>query len=797
MPRKMKHIATIFLLYTFTIIYGVAQTGKIEGRVYDKSNNDPLPFANIIIDGTNIGSVSDLDGNFLFTGVEPGFVKLRASYVGYKPAISDEIQVTNAKTMYIEIPMEPSGQEIEEVVVRASPFRKSEESPVSLQRIGLSDIETNPGSNRDISRVIQSFPGVAFIPTFRNDIIIRGGGPSENVFYLDDVEIPIINHFATQGASGGPVGIINADLLSSVNFYTGAFPANRMNTLSSVIDLNQIEGNKEKPKFRFSVGASEMSFTMDGPAGDKSSYLFSVRRSYLQFLFSVLELPFLPTFTDYQFKWKTRFNDKNELSIISIGAYDQFRLNTGLENPDEEQEFILTSLPVNNQWNYAIGAVYKHYRENSSQTIVVSRNMLDNSAYKFPDNNESLAKSFDYASQEIENKFRFENTTRVGGFKLNFTANLDYLKYNNQTSQQALINDQLELIEYASDLDVWRWGLSFQASRAFIDDRLILSAGIRADANNYAASMQNLLQQLSPRVSARFIMLPKVSLNMSLGRYYRMPAYTSMGYMENDEYVNKQNNIRYIESNHAIFGIEYIPRDDMVFTLEGFYKGYDHYPISVKDSVPLSTKGAADFGVIGNEEITSDGEGRAYGFELMNRIKTGNWLNFIFSYTYVRSEFIGNNEEWAPSSWDSRHIISSTATVNFGKNWSAGAKWRFSGGLPYSPYDLEYSSIKDAWDINGGPYTDYSQVNSIRFSSFNQLDIRVDKRYFFPKWSLMLYLDIQNLFNQKAEQRPYVVREKDANGDYILVDNDTKYVLKTIDSTTGTVLPTIGVMVEF
>jgi outer membrane receptor for ferrienterochelin and colicin len=284
---------------------------------------------------------------------------------------------------------------------------------------------------------------------------------------------------------------------------------------------------------------------------------------------------------------------------------------------------------------------------------------------------------------------------------------------------------------------------------------------------------------------------------MSLGRYFRMPAYTSLGYKENGDFVNRQNDIRYIQSDHAILGIEYIPRDDMIFTLEGFYKGYDYYPVSVKDSVPLATKGAADFGVIGNEEITSDGEGRAYGFEVMNRIKTGNWLNFILSYTFVRSEFIGNNGEWAPSSWDSRHIISTTATVNFGKNWSAGAKWRYSGGLPYTPYDLEYSSIKDAWDINGGPYSDYSEVNTLRFSSFNQLDIRIDKRFFFPKWSLMLYLDIQNLFNQKAEQRPYVVREKDANGEYILVNDGANYVLRTIDSTTGTVLPTFGIMVEF
>lgn len=793
MMLKIQIIAALILMANITM----AQNGSLQGKIMDKNTNEPLPFANIVIEGTNIGSVSDFDGNFLFTGLQPGFVKLQASFIGYKPALSADIQVTNAKVAYIEIFLEPTDTQLDEIEVKVSPFKKTSEAPVSLQRIGLAEIETNPGANRDISIVIQSFPGVATIPTFRNDIVVRGGGPSENVFYLDDIEIPTINHFSTQGASGGAVGIINADLLREVNFYTGSFPSNHSNALSSVFELTQIEGNKEKPKFRFSVGASEMSLTADGPAGEKSSYVMSVRRSYLQFLFDALGLPFLPTFTDYQFKWKTRFNSKNELSIVSIGALDEFALNKGIENPDEQQEYILSYLPTNEQWNYTIGAVYKHFTDHGFHTFVLSRNMLNNVAYKFPENDESLAKTFDYKSQEIENKIRYENTWIKGNFRVNFSLNTEYVKYNNNTFQQIYANNDLQDVIYQTDMELVRYGGSVQLSKLFFSDKLSLSFGMRTDANSFSKSMQNLADQLSPRFSASYAISPKLSINASLGRYFKLPPYPALGFKNlNGELVNRTNEIKYIGSDHLIGGVEYSPNENTIFTVEVFNKQYFNYPVSVADSISLATKGN-DFGVVGNEEIVSSGEGHAYGFEILNRTRVGKMLNLIVAYTYLRSEFKDKNGQYIPTSWDNQHILTLTSTMNFKNNWSGGLKWRFAGGLPYTPYNFELSSLKEAWDTKGQAFLDMNRINSERLGNFHQLDVRVDKKFFFNKWSLMLYLDIQNLYNFKSKQPDYVVREKDANGDYLLTDGGTRYVLKTIPSESGTVLPTIGVMIEF
>ncbi|MCX7768940.1 MAG: TonB-dependent receptor, partial [Flavobacteriales bacterium] len=213
-----------------------AQSGVVFGRVVEAGTLKPVPFANVVVQGTTKGVSTDMEGRFELKGLAPGFTNLVVSCLGYKTTTYRDILVTNAKPATVEIILEPTAREIQAVTVESAPFNKTEESPVSLRTVGIAEIERNPGGNRDISQVIKSLPGVASIPTFRNDIIIRGGAPNENRFYLDGVEVPLINHFQTQGASGGPVGIINVNLIREVNFLSGAFPAARGNALSSVLE---------------------------------------------------------------------------------------------------------------------------------------------------------------------------------------------------------------------------------------------------------------------------------------------------------------------------------------------------------------------------------------------------------------------------------------------------------------------------------------------------------------------------------------------------------------------------------
>ncbi len=423
------------------LLSATAQKGIIKGRVYNEISNEPIPFANVAIQNSANGAVTDIDGNYQIINLEPGLYNVQTSYVGFEPKTIFEVEVLAQQPTNLNIGLAENSTKLETVEITTDVFERNIESPVSLQQIGTNEIQRNPGGNRDISRALQVLPGVSSSLSFRNDIIIRGGAPNENRFYLDGVEVPNINHFATQGSSGGPVGIINVNFIKSVDFYSGAFPANRGNALSSVLEFTQKEGNTDRLRTNFTLGASDIGITFDGPIGEKTSYIFSARRSYLQFLFGVIGLPFLPTYNDSQLKVKHRFNQKNELTIIGLGAYDTFELNeSAVEDADNEEdrqraEYILGNIPVNNQWNYTIGANYKHFSKNGFQNVVVSRNELNNEAVKYEGNDDSDPNNLilNYNSAEIENKFRFEHTQRTEFWKLNGGINVEDVTYTNST----------------------------------------------------------------------------------------------------------------------------------------------------------------------------------------------------------------------------------------------------------------------------------------------------------------------------------------------------------------------------
>jgi len=786
------------LLFLLIGIGLFAQDGQVKGKITDASNNEPVPFANVLVVGTQIGSSTDFDGNFIITGLESGYIKLQISFVGYKTKFSPDILISNNNAPFIEVTLEPAEELLTEVVVQVDYFEKKAEAPISMQSIGLKEIESNPGSNRDISRVIQSFPGVGSTPAFRNDVIIRGGGPSENRFFLDGIEIPVLNHFSTQGASGGPVGIINADFIQSVDYYSGSFPAGKYNALSGVFDFKQKNGSLDKTNVQATLGASETALTLDGPLklGTDGSYIFSVRRSYLQFLFSAIGLPFLPTYNDYQFKVKTNINKRDQLTILSLGSLDHMVINEGIENPDASQEYIAAQIPVNNQWSYTIGAVYKHFIEHGFHTFVASRNMLSNEFYKHPDNDESKPKILNYNSTEAENKFRYELYLQQKDIKYNFSANAEYAKYFNNTEQQIYRNDELTNFAYETRFNMFKYGASAQASKTVLDNKLTLSLGARIDGNNYNNQMANAFNQFSPRFSLSYALTSSTMLNLGTGRYFQLPAYTSLGYRDNSGSLVNEDVARYIGANHYNLGVEHRVSKAVVFSVEAFFKDYFQYPLDLVTGASLANQGADYSSVAGAAPLTFVGTGEAYGFEILNRVNHKGFT-LLASYTFVRSSFTDINDKLIPSSWDSKHLLTLTGSQELKKNWRVGFKWRYVGGLPYTPYDLATSANIQAWNALGQPYNDFSQLNAERFEAFHQLDLRIDKNFFYKKWSLMLYLDIQNAYNFKNTGKDYIVREKNADGTFKTVNNDTEYVLSSILNESGTLLPTVGIMIKF
>ena len=792
----MKRLLSLLLFCNITISFLLAQpVHQVKGTVIDKSSRQPLEFINVMIVGLNKGGVTNAEGKFSIGQVPPGIYRLQASAIGYKTVTTPEY-ILSTRDLHIQIEMEENQTELEGVTVTASPFRRDIESPVSLRIIGLQEIEKSPGANRDISRIVQSYPGVAFSPIgYRNDLIVRGGSPSENRFYLDGVEIPNINHFSTQGASGGPVGILNADLIREVNFYTGAFPTDKGNALSSVLDFKLRDGDMERNSLKATLGASEVSLASNGHLGKKTSYLVSVRQSYLQFLFDMLGLPFLPTFTDAQFKLKTRFDARNELTVLGLGGIDKMKLNTKAD--DEDNEYILSYLPKIQQETFTLGAVYRHYAGAHVQSVVASHSYLNNRNTKYQQNDESDPDHLmlRLRSTEQNTQLRLENSSSFRNWKVTVGTSLDYSQYSNTTFQK-IYTDRAQTFDYHTYLGIMRWGLFGTVNYTSIDERFTASLGLRADANNYSAAMKNLSDQLSPRLSLSYQLTEHWSLSGNAGLYYQLPPYTALGFKNNNGLYANKYALRYMQVSQGSVGLNWRKGDTFEVSVEGFYKDYDKIPLSVADGIPLTCKGN-DYGVIGNELLTSTAQGRSYGAELLLKWLIAKKLNLASSFTLFKSEYRTDKEsEYIASAWDNRFIFNLRGTYNLPRHWSVGMKVSCIGGAPYTPYDADKSSLVTAWNAQGKPYYDYTRYNEERLPAFTQVDIRIDKTFYLKRCMLGFYIDLQNIAGSKLKQADVLMSTGVIKNPDVPIA-EQRYVMKSLKQESGTLLPTLGITFEY
>ena len=765
----------------------------LRGTVVDNATNEPIPGAVVRIDGRTATGLSDFEGKFRIENLAPGLVNVRIEAIGYQAYTAFEIQLTRAKAAELPVRLKESTTQLEEVEITAqSQFQRVDQSPVSVQSIGINEIRRNPGANQDISKVIQSLPGVASGgAAFRNDLIIRGGGPNENIFFLDGIEIPAINHFATQGASGGPVGMINVNFIRDVDFYTSAFPVQRGGSLSSVMELNLRDGSEEKVNGIFQVGASEVGLTLDGPLSKKTTYLASVRRSYLQYLFGVIGLPFLPTYNDYQVKIKHKFNRKNQITFLSLGAYDVSELNLE-RNETEDQRYILNYLPSYNQWNYSIGAKYTHFGRFGATNVVLSRFMLNNESEKYFDNDRNGELLLNYGSQEIANKLRVEQPWKAKNWEGLVGFGAEQLKYNTSTFDKRFPGGFV--LDYDTEDVYYRGSLFANAVGTFAEGRMKLSLGLRTDVLNFNESTRNPLDQLSPRIALSYNINADWTVDANVGRYFQLPPFTALGYVGAD---GSNDTLRFIQADHYVVGsTKFLPWNAKA-SVEGFYKAYRYYPLLLRDSISLATLGG-DFGVIGNQLATPTSTGRAYGAEFTYQQKLFKGWFGIAAITLVRSEFADFFGDYVPSSWDNRMIATFTFGKKFGKNWEFGGQYQHLGGAPYTPFDLERSANIKNWNVFGRGLPDFSRLNYERFGEFDRLNIRVDKKWFFKKWNLDLYMDVQNALAYKLEGPAFIDVVRDAEGNPIRdPNNSTQYLTKFLDNTQGIVQPGIGIIVDF
>ncbi|HEX8326898.1 MAG TPA: TonB-dependent receptor [Hymenobacter sp.] len=807
----------LFLLVAFAS--HAQNVSTVAGTVRDRATQEVLPGVSITLEGTEFGTATDAEGRYRLTGVPAGAYNLRATFVGYDPLLRSNIALSSGNVNTLNLELNTVPQALGEVTVTASRAIRvaTPETPLSVQRLTTEEIKSNPGGNFDISRVVQSLPGVGGggsggTAGFRNDIIIRGGAPNENVYYLDGIEVPVINHFPTQGSAGGPAGILNVSFIEDVTLSSSAFNARYDNALSSVLQFRQRDGNSERIQGNLRTSGTEVAATLEGPLTSNTTFLASARRSYLQVLFKLIDLPIRPDFYDFQFKTTTRISPKTTLTTLGLGAIDHFEVVPPKES-SPSKEYILRSNPTIDQWNYTVGLNLRRLVDNGFVNVALSRTQQasDANAFEYGFEGQEAYRKLGARTGETENKLRADVNKRVGRWQYSYGLVGQLQHYDNNLVQRlrSEVRDTATgqlvspgvTVRFQTDLDFVRYGAFAQATRTYgAENRLTVSAGIRADGTSAFTEGYRLDRTLSPRASLSYALLPTLNLNASLGRYFKIPPSTILGFTnEAGRRVNA--NGRYIRSDHAVAGLEWLPGKATRFTLEGFYKKYANYPVSVRDGISLANLGG-DFNAIGNEAVTSTGKGRAYGAEAFFQQKLSGKLFAIVSATGFRSEFTGLDGIYKPSAWDTRFLGSALLGYQLGRGWELGAKYRVGGGGPYTPYDEEAS--RASYQAVGTGILNYRQLNTRRLAGFQQLDLRLDKKISLRRLSFDFYVDVQNALLTKPVSVPTYTFERTAdNAGYTTTDgqplrpdgrNANPILLADDDAL---VVPTIGFIVEF
>jgi hypothetical protein len=789
-----------------TAVY--AQHFKVSGTVKDRITKELIIGATVRIPNSTYTSITNSEGKFFFSGDKTKKALIVVSALNYK-AKATEISASAPEEINLDIELDQKETLLQEVRVEGANFHRPIESPISIKNLSSSEIERMPGGLRDVSRVLQAFPGLAVAPAYRNDLLVRGGGSYENKFYLDGIPIPCINHFTTQGSSGGIYGIINPNYLKDVDFYSGALPNNKGNALSSIIELKLKEGSPEKNKLGVVLGPTDLSLISDGPLANKVTYLASVRLSSWHTTAKTLGLIVSPEYYDYLLKLTYKIAPKSELSFVSIGTKDYAEPNLdasrGLFLNQNDADMIASSkaylrqININNQNTYTAGLTFKQYIGKSIISTSISGYHLYNALTNFTDqaNPSEGNKSLDYSSTEFQNSLRIKyvyQSARGTNIEAGLTIENSGIQLNNFNlyPNGALI----DTIHYTTDFTMSQYSAFVQVSPSI--KKLNLSFGLRTDINNFNTFVSKFYHQLSPQLSASYPLTAKVHLNLTMGLYHQAPLTTLLSFKNNEGQFTNLDSLKYMQCFHKVIGLDYQTDKNLKIAVEFFHKTYSNIPYLTDQRVVLPN--AISFvsqQSVGLSQANSSGSGRSYGLEVLLHQKLWKSYYGILAYTLMKSEYSDNQGVYRPSGWDNRHTVSITGGKLFSKQWEIGAKLRFSSGSPYTPIDYTISATKAVFDLNPLGVLDVSNLNNARFPIYHALDIRVEKRYSYKRIAISVFFDAQNVYNTAPQMPPFLSQLVDGQGKALTSPEDpTKYLVrKTSFKAPFNVLPTCGLVV--
>ena len=759
----MKNIYFItIVIFCTTNLLAQELSSYIYGRVFDFTTKQPIPFANIIVPGTNFGAATNENGYFKIENLPVNTYQVRASVIGYNQLTKTDVVIQSGKPAEVNFELVPQAIELGDVTVTSDYFRKDPLEVNSIRNFSYEEIRRSPGGFEDVIRALSILPGVAQADAGRNDLIVRGGAPSENLYLIDGIEVPNINHFGTQGATGGPLSYVNLDFVRETSFSTGGFSALYGYKLSSVLDIKLRDGREDRFGGKATISASQFGLNIEGPITEKSNFIFSARRSYLDFIFKAANFSFVPEYYDILLKADFNPHTKDAFSFLFISAFD----NVKFFNNDADQRFDNSRILGTDQVQYVAGFTYRHLFTNGFFNISLSRNYVD---YNSRQRDSLLNPIFINKSKEEENSlradlvFKLSKTSEInlGGTAKLIEADYDIFFPNFVTT----FGDTLPITSLNTRNNYTKFGI-YTNYNSLLFNRLTANLGVRSDI----FTALNKKVYFSPRFSLSYALTDLTNINFSTGIYYQSPSYIWLEAFESNR------DLKMIKVNQFVLGFDQRISADALLKVEAFYKDYNNYPTStIRPYLVLANTGAGfagsddNFSSFGLEPLVDAGFGKARGVELSVQKKLSDIPYYgIFSFTYSKSDYTSLDGIERTGSYDQNWIINLSGGYKFNEFWEVSSKFRFASGKPYTPFLFDGSQLT----------IDY---NSRRLKSSHSLDIRVDKRWYFSGWTLITYVDMQNIYNQKNQSGIRWDRRE----------------IRTDESSSIGILPSIGISAEF
>jgi hypothetical protein len=714
-----------------------------------------VPDAAVCVQTTGQCAVADAAGAFRVVDLRTGRYQLEVVPPSGVPTVTDPVDVRAGLTSTVQVTLPDSGGLQQTVTVTASAFVPPEEIKNSAFLVQRAEILTSAGALQDVSRYVQSLPGVAIgTNDFRNDIIVRGGSPLENLFVVDNVEIPNINTFANFASAGGTVSILDTALIQDVTFLTGGYPAPYSNRVSSVLQIAQREGSREAFQGRATVGFAGAGGIAEGPLGGegKGSWVASVRRSFLDLVTDDVGFGGVPVLYTVNAKAVYDLTPNDRLWVVNFSGIDRIRLGLSEDSDlaDEVANFDIryrgrrAATGVN--WQRVFGqrgvglfGVTHSYASVGSTVKDLVRSGLPPEGLPVDEIIDRAPTVFREDSTEHEATVKYDltlnlpvaGTVQAGGSLKRFGIGYETAAPFGSDSPFSTTPGQ-DAFDITLGFPAWQSAGYVQVTRP-LGARVNVTVGGRVDAYDYLSATT-----FSPRAAVSAQLSERWSWRASYGRYAQQPAFLFLAAFPENRALMP------IRADHYVTGLSYAGGPSWRATVEVYRKTYRDYPVAAGYPA-LSLANVGDtFNV---REILfplrSEGRGRAQGIEFFAEKKVGDRWFGQANLALARARHAGLDGVLRPGSFDYPVVANVVGGYQWRPAWLFTTRLSYLSGRPYTPFDEALSSAQ-----RRGIF-DLSRVNAVRADDYLRLDVRAERRLTVNGQPVTFFFGVQNLTNRK------------------------------------------------